>query len=579
MRAARSLNCVAALIFLCSLSAFAAQPDSSGQSAAKQVEGLASQQRWQEISNQLGLVKDRSADEDFYYATALAHLGQLPAAERAFEAGGKLAPQDPRFPTELGGIAFAQKRYARAAYLLRKAIALSPHDDYANNFLGTVYYLEGNIEAALRYWNRVGKPVVAQIREEPEPRISPALLDRAFAFSPAAVLKLPQFFDTNARIGGLGIFPQLHIDLNSRDDGKFDVVFRGQELNGFGSTKLESLFLFFQGLPFSSVTPEYDNFHHEAINFLSMYRWDAQKRRVLVQISSPFERSAKYRTDIGTDLRDENWVIRNSFTGVAPPLAILNLRTERLDFDLASFGSGRWNWSAGGEVSHRNFRSVIPGPVLTPELLASGYQLKQLAALDARLFRSPERRFVLDGGVSSQAGRLWSQPEESFEKLQGTAGWHWFPEAKGDDYAMQQQIHTGKTFGQIPFDELFMLGLERDNNLPMRAHIGTRDGRKGSAPLGRNYFLSNLEMDKNVYGNGIVSVKLGPLLDIGKVTDSDSALGSQLWLYDIGAEAKLRVLGSGVAFSYGHDLLTGNDAFYVTALKASRIRFWADAAR
>ena len=29
-----------------------------------------------------------------------------------------------------------------------------------------------------------------------------------------------------------------------------------------------------------------------------------------------------------------------------------------------------------------------------------------------------------------------------------------------------------------------MLGLERDNDLPMRAHIGTRDGRKGSAPGG-----------------------------------------------------------------------------------------------
>jgi len=568
MRAPRLLHCVAAFLFLCSLSVFAAQADSSGQATLQQAERFASQHRWQEIADLLGGVKSRSADEDFYYATALAHLGRLGAAERAFAAGQKLAPSDARFPTELAGIAFTQKRYARAAHLLRRTIALSPHDVYANNFLGTVYYLEGNVEAALKYWNRVGKPNVAQIREEPVPSISPALLDRAFAFSPAAVLQWPQFLATNTRIGGLGIFPEHQLDLNARDDGKFDVVFRSQELNGFGSTKLEALLLLFQGLPFSSVTPEYDNFHREAINFDSMYRWDAQKRRIWVQLSSPFEGSAKYRTYTGTDLRDENWVIRNSFTGTAPALASLNLRTERADFDLASFASGRWNWSAGAEISHRNFRDVIPGSVLTPALLASGYQLKQLAAVNANLLRLPERRFVLDAGISAQSGRLWARSQESFEKLQGSAGWHWFPKARGDDYETQNQIHAGRTFGEVPFDELFMLGLERDNNLPMRAHIGTRDGRKGSAPLGRDYFLSNWEMDKDIYGNGIISATVGPLLDIGKISDPNAALGSHEWLFDAGAQAKLRVLGRGVEVSYGRDLRTGNNAFYVTVLRA-----------
>jgi hypothetical protein len=57
-----------------------------------------------------------------------------------------------------------------------------------------------------------------------------------------------------------------------------------------------------------------------------------------------------------------------------------------------------------------------------------------------------------------------------------------FPRAEGNDYEMQQQFRAGKTFGTVPFDELFLLGLERDNDLWMRGHIDTRDGRKGSAP-------------------------------------------------------------------------------------------------
>jgi hypothetical protein len=111
-----------------------------------------------------------------------------------------------------------------------------------------------------------------------------------------------------------------------------------------------------------------------------------------------------------------------------------------------------------------------------------------------------------------------------------------------------------------------MLGLERDNDLPLRAHIGTRDGRKGSAPIGRDYFLHSWEADKNLYSNGLVAAKLGPLLDIGKITDPGTSLGSQRWLFDLGAQIKLRVFSTTVAFSYGRDLRAGHNAFYARLL-------------
>ncbi len=132
---------------------------------------------------------------------------------------------------------------------------------------------------------------------------------------------------------------------------------------------------------------------------------------------------------------------------------------------------------------------------------------------------------------------------------------------------MQQQFRAGKTFGTVPFDELFMLGLERDNDLWMRGHIGSRDGYKGSAPLGHDYFLSNWETDKNVYANGLVRLQLGPFLDTGKITDPFAGLGSREWLWDIGLQAKLRIFGTGVVFSYGKDLRSGNNAFYRVMLK------------
>jgi hypothetical protein len=184
--------------------------------------------------------------------------------------------------------------------------------------------------------------------------------------------------------------------------------------------------------------------------------------------------------------------------------------------------------------------------------------------LGYELWRSPERRINLSSEVSFQAGRLWSKSAENFERAQASLETHWFPKSSGDDFETLWRIRTGKTFGQIPFDELLMVGLERDNNLWLRAHIGTRDGRKGSAPLGRDYFLSNWETDKNIYSNGFFSVKLGPFVDVGKIGDSSAALGAKEWLWDIGVQTKLRVLGFGVTVSYGKDLRRGNNAFYAT---------------
>ena len=512
-------------------------------------------------------VSSRSALIDFYLGIALAQTGRVPEAKAALEAGHRLAPSDPRFLVELAGIAFKQKNYPRTTRHLRRALRLAPNDSYTNDFLGTSYFLEGNLEASLKYWNRVGKPVIAAVHSDPALRIGPALLDQAFTFAPAATLTLPQLLDSGARVRGLGIFSQFHFDLVALNDNRFDLSFRAREQNGFGETRLEAFFLLLRGLPFQQVEPQFYNLHGHAINVSSMVRWDAQKRRIFADVSGPFERSAKFRWQWGADLRNENWSIRNGFTGPAPVLASFNMRDERLTFDLASYALERFGWSAGAEISHRNFRAIASGAVLMPQMLASGYELKQRTQWAGTIFRNPDRRFTLSAGAQSEAARLWSQSPQPFEKLTGTLAWHWFPQAQGDDYESSQSLRAGKTFGQTPFDELYILGLERDNDLPLRAHIGTRDGRKGSAPVGRNYLLENWEISKNLYGNGILKVQLGPFFDMGKIADAGTLPGSARWLFDTGAQAKLRVFGSGLIFTYGKDLRTGNNGFYLSLIE------------
>ena len=83
-------------------------------------------------------------------------------------------------------MAFKQKKYGEAKTYLHRALQLDPKDEYANEFLATVYFLQGNLEAALKYWNRADKPEIAEVRSEPKLKVRPALLDHAFAFAPAS---------------------------------------------------------------------------------------------------------------------------------------------------------------------------------------------------------------------------------------------------------------------------------------------------------------------------------------------------------------------------------------------------------
>jgi hypothetical protein len=532
-------------------------------SIVTQAKKLYAEEKWQEVVEFAEGESSRPPELEYLYGMALARLERWEDSTAALKRGAKLAPGDARFPRELAGVEFKQKHYSEASTQLRHALDINPNDSYANEFLGTVYFLQRNIEAALKYWNRANKPEVATFIPEPPPKTDAALLDRAFTFSPASIMTLDQLLNSKERLKNLGMFSSFSVNLVPRDDSKFDMLFRNDERNGFGNSTLEILLMMFRGLPAEEINPKYFNLHHRGTNFQGLYRWDAQKRRWAGSISGLLRGDPKRRYWSGFDIRNENWDLRTAFRGPADQLGSFNMRRQAFGANLFSVESGRWNWTVGAEWSHRDFRSVTPGPAITPQLLAEGSQLKQITKFGADVWRFPERRMEVKTAVSAEAGRLWSTPGQSFLKTQGMATFHWFAKAEGNDYEVQERVLVGKTVGDVPLDELFVLGVLGDNALKMRGHVTTRQGRKGSGPMGRNYFVSNFDFDKTMFQKWGVTAKIGPLLDIGKISDPNPALGSHQWLYDVGVKVRGSLFGMGAVFIYGKDLRTGNNAFTV----------------
>jgi hypothetical protein len=537
------------------------------------VKKLYEQQKWEEVLREALSSADQPSDFDYYAGMVLARLERWSEARVAFSQGAKKAPRDVRFLVERAGAEYKLNDFRAAKCDLRKALRLHSQDSYVAEFLGTIYLLEGNLEAALKYWNHVDKPRLAAVEALPSAKTEKRLFDRAVAFSPPGVLERESFLKTNALLENLEVFPQWRTELspalapaNAED---FKATLRLNERTSWGSSALDGAVSLLRGLPYETIYPSYYNLRGEAMNFDSLLRWDSEKRRVAVGFSFPFRREPSKRLRIFFDARNENWNLSQTFSGA--PIAITDLKLKRFSggAELHVVESGRWDLTAGLEGISREFRNVPAG--LARDEAPFFTDSKTLAAwlgVHRSLVRVPERRFTLDGEAEVRAGRNYGPGLGAFGGVKGQLKSRWLPKARGEDYEFLSSLRGGEISRDVSLDELYQLGVERDNDLWLRGHSGTTDGRKGRAPLGRRYLLLNSEVSKTVYDGAFFRVQLGPFFDTGAIADASGEFGSQKWLFDAGVQARIRVLGSvSVVLSYGRDLRNGAGVFYGTSFR------------
>lgn len=539
--------------------------------AIAQIEQLYNAGRYAEIVALVPASEANSAELDLYRGLALAQLQRWKEAEDAFAAGHRKEPSNLRFFVELAGAQYKLKNYHAAKANLRRSLRLNSNDEYSRNFLGTIQFLDGNLDAALAEWNRIGKPNMRAINNLPEPRVKNEILQRAFAVAPLSELQLADLRTTEARLDNLGIFPRYNFELvpvqpaNADTQASYTLEFHSTERDGWGANWMDGLLRTFSGLPYLTIHPEFYNLGHSARNFASLFRWDDNKRRVFASFSEPLGGDPRWRLEIHVDARNENWNLSGTFRGASAPLSDLNLEKIEAGTELRSVESGRWSWDAGLSYAYRRFRNVTGIAPAGAPFFTSGGTLEYRADVNSELLYLPEERITVDSSVSGSFGRNFARGLGPFGSSEGSVTMQWFPRARGDDYETTLRLRGGGIFGQATLDQLYQLGVEHENDLWLRGIAGTRGGRKGSAPLGREFLLWNWETDKAVYRNGLVAIQFGPLFDVGRIADSSGLIGSGGWLWDPGAALKLRVLGSvGVIISYARDMPTHSHALYAT---------------
>ncbi len=523
--------------------------------------------RWEEV---LASTQDSPAtpgDFGLYRGLALARLERWGEAQKVFEATLARNPHDTRIMTELAGLAYREKQFKVAKSYLHRVLAAEPADEYANNLLASIYDLEGNLEAALKYWNRIGKPQLFDLSFQPQAQLKPILLDRAFQFSRGSVWNNDDYLATTAQLKGLDIFQSQRYDLEANTDDSFNLVFQSTEKPCWRDSPWIAVANFFSGLPYQTVYAEFPRLTLSAWQWNSSYRWDDQKRLVASELAGPLKDNPAWRYRMYFDARNENWNLTSSLQPAAPAVAAVNLEKESFGMEFQSIVNGRWNWSAGVNYSYRQMRNPLGLPAAAEPFFTSGSNLGLRGSVSRSLIRFPERRFTLQSKAIGELGTFFSAPLGRYERLQADLESRWLPKARGDDYEVQARLRSGGIFGDVPFDEIYVLGFDRDTDLWMRGHPGLLSGQKGNAPLGREYVLANTEFDKMVYRAPFMTFRVGPFLDTGETYDPSGYFGSQNWMWDTGAQLKIRVLGSfEFVLGYGKDLRSGRNSFFTTVL-------------
>jgi tetratricopeptide (TPR) repeat protein len=502
-----------------------------------------------------------TADSLLREGLALAGADRLEDAHRLLGRAAGQYPSDKRFPLELAGVSYREKRNQSARRYLYQALRLDPSDAYANEFLGTLFLLDGNLEAALKYWNRVGKPLIQDVRFSTQSTLDPVLTARAVDLSGGQIFTLRRLWQTESNLERLDVFSGYRFDLTSREDQRYDASVQLDSISQPFGGWIGGLLPYLRALPYQTVDVDRYNIGRQAINFASLWRWDPNKRRFNAQLSAPLRADPRYGYRFVLDGRDERWNLTNTYRGAA--LDDLRLRRIEAGGDLV-FGLGdRLQWTSGVRTVGRWFDHGDRNPVFN-----GGWSLEPRNRLNYRLMDWPDRRLRVNASATLNAGKLFTRAGPGYGTAGGDVNAAWLPQARGDRWEIEGRIRASMTSGEVPFDEFFQLGMERDNDLWLRGIEGTRAGLKGGAPLGVNYALEQTDVQRTLFHAPFVTVKAGPFFDAGRISGPSPQFGSQGWVQATGIQARIATFDRvSVSLVYGRDIRNGQSVFYTAVTR------------
>jgi hypothetical protein len=443
--------------------------------------------------------------------------GRVEEARQSLERAVFLEPRRPEALVERGGLRFLAKEYDAAITDFERALALRS-DDYTREMLATSLFLDGRKEAALREWNRLGEPVVQDVRVLGTQGVAPADVRREVTVETGEMLEPKHLEGTRLRLNETALFRSTSVRPVPLGGGKADVEVAVVERHGLWDHWAEFLARSAVYALSEKVRLRYYNLLGTRIMLTGEYKWESTQPRL--------EGSLYWSRPVGLPL-----TLYVDGVTARPTYQLdesLTLRTRGAGFGVRHVFGSRTVVQAGARWRHRTF---TPPRFDAPDGDLNGVD----AGVETQWMSQPRQRL--------QSALYFFQATEAlgseFIYPRGLAIVRYYRTLAGDDEGelpgsvIATQVQWGIGGTGMPVDDMFAPGTASEADMPLRAHRQKQNGVLGYTPIGRNALVANVEFRQRVLNHKLGQAGFVLFYDGGRI--SDTAQGPAVsTVHDIG---------------------------------------------
>jgi tetratricopeptide (TPR) repeat protein len=500
-----------------------------------------------------------TADAYLLLGTAYSNMKEFEKAEDVLKEGSERFSNDPRLFNALGDLFVTNKDIEAAKSALRQALRVDSTNSYASDLLGTIDMSEGEVQSALRSWNKSGRPIIDDILHNYYLTFGSWVVRKAVAFHPAGVLRYSQWKTTEARLLETDNFANVGLEIEPTTiPEQYNAVVRTTtKTNGL----TDFAFNLIKGLPIQTNYVDVWNIGNTGINFNADYRWQAVRRRLDGQFKIPVPFRGLLYLELGDTWRREQWNLSPNVLPQYLDVARFFYDANILRVHLKQIPHYRFDIGGGLEYFNRAASGNLPQLDTNSE--------------NVGLFSLESNLRLFDGQYQN---RLHLEAFTAQQSILGNITYHGgvaelnnrITLSRDDRAYLDWTVKGGTARGNLPVEDYFVLGIDttRTSN-PLRGHAVSDHGVYGNGPMGTDFVLVNTDVERriatlplfNTFNIPFLTVKWEVFLDGGKTWDRQHVFKEgTLWI-DTGAGLRFETPTQSVNFIYGRSLRDGSSLF------------------
>lgn len=498
---------------------------------------------------------------DIYLELGLAYMRvqEYQRAEDTLKEGSKRYPREPRFHNQLADLFLENNDRDAAKSELHDALTVDPNNNYASDLLATIDMSEGEVQSALRSWNKSGRPYINDILHNYYVTFGSWVVKDAVAFHPSGPLYYSQWKTTESRLFETDNFTNVGLEIEpTKVPDQYNAVVRT-------TTKTNSLsniaFDLVKGSPVETTYFDIWNIGNSGVNFNSDYRWETGRRRADAQFKIPIPLAGLLYLEGGDTWRFERWDLSPTIEPQYRQNARFDYKSIGPRIHLKTIPHYRVELGAGFEYRNRNPKGDLAQLFVNQHKLGlftgqAAFRLVDRRYENRLLFEGFAARPSIVGDMRFSGGTAQLDNRVTF--------------SKDTRMYLDWTLKGGTARGQLPIEQYFMLGLDTYSENPLRAHTVSDHGHFGTGPMGTDFVLVNTDIERRLATIPLfdtanipfLTVKWQAFFDGAKTWDRNHVFQPSKLLLDTGGGVRLETPTHALNLIYGRSLRDGHNVFF-----------------